>query len=52
MKTVKTLHFDFIYFGVSLSVSFDYAHNQPTDVGRLCIFALVGAYMHIRVEDQ
>ena len=28
MKTVKTLHFDFISFGVSISVSFGYTHNQ------------------------
>ena len=40
MKTVKTLHFDFIYFGVSLSVSFGYHYNQPTRVGRFCIYAL------------
>ena len=52
MKTVKTLHFDFIFFGVSLSISFGYAHNQPTDVGHLCIFARVGAYIHIRVEAR
>ena len=27
MKTVKTLHFDFVSVGVSLSVSFGYAYN-------------------------
>jgi hypothetical protein len=26
MKTVKTLHFDFLSFGVSNSVSFDYMY--------------------------
>ena len=41
MKTVKTLHFDFIFFGVSLSVSFGYHYNQPTRVGRLCIYTRV-----------
>ena len=52
MKMVKTLHFDSLSFGVYLAVSFAYAHNQPTDIGRLCTFARAGAYMHIRVEDQ
>ena len=28
MKTVKTLHFDSLSFGVSISVSFGYTHNQ------------------------
>ena len=28
MKTVKTLHFDFISVAVSISVSFDYMYNQ------------------------
>ena len=46
MKTVKTLHFDFIFFGVSLSVSFGYHYNQPTRVGRLCI------YTRVRVHEQ
>ena len=53
MKTVKTLHFDFVSVGVSLSVSFGYAYNWSlgNDPFVYILPTLMGEQQHITLLE-
>ena len=51
MKTVKTLHFDFLSFGVSNSVSFDYMYFS-VDYNRLFVRLVAPARLSFGLQRK